>query len=170
MPPSYVDPTKQALPDVSGQNNSQPTWVPYLSRFLLSRPSVTNWVQSCYTFHLAPPVRKLYPPILAFAHQNELSTPDGREVHWILQGLMQLGSAVDELQSLHRANMRRNPSLIWQKDIQAASEQYFWPVWEEHGDFEDGQEDSSKTLVPTFDKYPHISGHISASIGPSGIR
>jgi hypothetical protein len=117
---------------------SQPVWLPYLSRFLLSRPSVTNWVQACYAFHLVPPVWKLINPMLALAHRTSKSTAEGREIHWVLHGVVQLRDAVNELEHNYRAALVSNPSLLWQPDITSTTDRNFWPTWtieeEEHDD------------------------------------
>ncbi|KAI1420503.1 hypothetical protein F5Y12DRAFT_772567 [Xylaria sp. FL1777] len=106
-----------------------PLWAAHLSRFLLTRPCITNWVECSFAYHLQPTVARLKGAMESVAEDFDQKNSDGREIHWILHGLNQLDEALTELDERYGTVLRKNPSLIWQDTITAATDQHFWPVW-----------------------------------------
>jgi hypothetical protein len=45
--------------------------------------------------------------------------------------LKQLSEALNELRNDYGVTLANNPSLIWQRSIQGATDGMFWPVWDE---------------------------------------
>lgn len=106
-----------------------PVWVPHLSRFLLCRAAVTNWTESSFHYHMTPTLKRLTDSLRSLAQEFPETTPESREVHWIVHGLNQLSEGLDELARKHKLTLQKNPSLLWQRDITAATDPCFWPVW-----------------------------------------
>ncbi|KAK8043917.1 hypothetical protein PG994_012755 [Apiospora phragmitis] len=123
---SFHDPVSEESSDVR-----VPPWVPYLSRFLLSRPNVTNWVFSSYRYNLEPVIPDLVKAIALMSHNYGQATPAGRELHWVVQGLNQLSNTLGQVKDDYGLIMRQNPDAIWQRAIMEATDPDSWPVWSE---------------------------------------
>ncbi|KAI0164594.1 hypothetical protein GGR57DRAFT_497469 [Xylariaceae sp. FL1272] len=115
---------------VQGQPNGiLPEYIAHLSMFLLSRASVTNWVESSFAFQLRPSVERLRAALESVAAQFDQKSPETRELHWVHNGLTQLDEALLGLEDEHCDVLKKNPSLIWQDWITAATDPHYWPVW-----------------------------------------
>ncbi|XXG99676.1 hypothetical protein Hte_006017 [Hypoxylon texense] len=110
-------------------NVAIPSWAPYLSRFLLARPNITNWVESSFSYRLQPTVANLKRAIESVAGDFDQRISESREIHWILHGLNQLDEALTDLCNTFGRALQNTPSLIWQDTITAATDPSFWPVW-----------------------------------------
>ncbi|GAW19621.1 hypothetical protein ANO14919_091090 [Xylariales sp. No.14919] len=106
-----------------------PSWAPHLSRFLLARPCITNWVECSFAYHLQPTMARLERAMGSVAGGPDQTSPESREIHWIQQGINQVNEALAGLDESHGPALRENPSLIWQDSITAATDRHFWPVW-----------------------------------------
>lgn len=106
-----------------------PVWIPHLSRFLLCRAAVTNWTESSFHYHMTPTLKRLTDSLRSLKQEFPETTPESREVHWIVYGLNQLSEGLDELSRKHKLTLQKNPSLLWQRDITTATDPCFWPVW-----------------------------------------
>ena len=106
------------------------TWTAVLSQFLTNQMAVTAWVEASWVFHLAPKVMALLHPIQSLREQLEPSSIENREVWWIAMGLEQLSAALNELRREHELSLRDNPTIIWQEQIESATNPHFWPTLE----------------------------------------
>ncbi|KAF2117823.1 hypothetical protein BDV96DRAFT_570977 [Lophiotrema nucula] len=106
-------------------------WLPVLSQFLTDRAAVTTWVEASWRYSLPPNLSRLVPLLLTTKSEIPPATIEGRELRWVLHGLRQLSDALNELRGEYGVTLRENASLIWQWNIQAATEGGFWPVWDE---------------------------------------
>lgn len=126
-PPSRSNTTNQRSSDPF----SQTPWLPALSQFLTQRSTVTTWVEASWRYSLPPNLSRLIPLLINIKSEIPPATIEGRELRWVVHGLRQLSDALNELRGDYGATLRDNPSLIWQWNIQAATEGGFWPVWDE---------------------------------------
>ncbi|KAI0410830.1 hypothetical protein F5X98DRAFT_381374 [Xylaria grammica] len=110
-------------------NAPLPSWAPHLSRFLLARPCITNWVECSFAYHLQPTMARLERAMGSVAGGPDQTSPESREIHWIQHGINQVNEALAGLDESHGPVLRENPSLIWQDSITAATDRHFWPVW-----------------------------------------
>ncbi|KAF2266654.1 hypothetical protein CC78DRAFT_531460 [Lojkania enalia] len=106
-------------------------WLPTLSHFLTERTAVTTWVEASWRYNLPPNLSRLVPLLISIRKDIPPATIEGRELRWVVQGLRQLSDALNELRGDYGVTLKENPSLIWQWNIQAATEGGFWPVWDE---------------------------------------
>lgn len=106
-------------------------WLPALSQFLTDRTAVTTWVEASWRYNLPPNLSRLIPLLNDAKSETPPATVQGRELRWVVHGLRQLSDALNELRDDYGATLKENPSLIWQWNIQAATEPGFWPVWDE---------------------------------------
>lgn len=106
-----------------------PGYLPHLSRFLICRKAVTNWVESNYHYHLMPSLQRLIPQLHSLASLHPTTSAESREVHWVLHGMDQLAKALDGFTESQKARLQANSTLIWQEEIQAATDGSYWPVW-----------------------------------------
>lgn len=122
-------------PDPIVHSNTSPflrtPWLPALSQFLTDRTAVTAWVEASWRYSLPPNISRLIPLLLIIKSEIPPATVEGRELRWVVHGLRQLSDALNELKGDYGTTLRDNPSLIWQWNIQAATEEAFWPVWDE---------------------------------------
>lgn len=107
------------------------SWISNLVRFLIDRNAVTAWVEACCIFQLVPSLDKLPSELKYLRSHGTLHTIDGRELLWLLTSLHQLAAALNNLRVSHASSLKRNPSLIWQKEITTATDSHFWPIWGE---------------------------------------
>ncbi|KAF2467048.1 uncharacterized protein BDR25DRAFT_267857 [Lindgomyces ingoldianus] len=110
---------------------SNTPWLPALSHFLTERAAVTTWVEASWRYSLPPNLSRLVPLLINIKSEIPPATIEGRELRWVVHGLRQLSDALNELRGDYGFTLRDNPSLVWQWNIQAATEGGFWPVWDE---------------------------------------
>ncbi|ORY12258.1 hypothetical protein BCR34DRAFT_306723 [Clohesyomyces aquaticus] len=110
---------------------SNTPWLPTLSHFLTDRAAVTTWVEASWRYNLPPNLSRLVPLLLTTKSEIPPATIEGRELKWVVHGLRQLSDALNELRGDYGFTLKDNPSLLWQWNIQAATEGGFWPVWDE---------------------------------------
>ncbi|KAF2184456.1 hypothetical protein K469DRAFT_185232 [Zopfia rhizophila CBS 207.26] len=134
-PTPRPSPTLRPFPVLISPHNSDPyaftPWLSSLSRLLTDRPALTTWVEASWRYDLPPNLSRLVPVITTMKSEIPPATIEGRELRWVVHGLRQLSEALNELRGDYGVTLRENPSLIWQWNIQAATEGGFWPVWDE---------------------------------------
>ncbi|OCL01351.1 hypothetical protein AOQ84DRAFT_383830 [Glonium stellatum] len=125
--------TAQQLPQsattIEETQQSYGEWIPVLSQFLIDRFAVTTWVEASWRYHLPPNLSRLVPLVEASKKTISPQSIEGRELRWVILGLKQLVEALNELRKEHNVHLRANPSLIWKRNIQSATDAMFWPVW-----------------------------------------
>lgn len=117
-----------------GGHESSVAWIPLLAQFLVSRATVTTWVESAYMFRLAPRLDHLIPLLRYLDLDTRPMNAEAREKYWIILGVRQLAGALYHLYERHSQMLFENPTLIWQQDIEKAEDPSFWPVWQEEPD------------------------------------
>ncbi|KAI8953936.1 hypothetical protein F4801DRAFT_587874 [Xylaria longipes] len=112
-------------------------WITLLSQFLnINRFTVTMWTEASYHYHLVPQMGRQNPLIAQLMTSPSLPARPvidirAREYAWVGIGLHQLSGALKHLAERFGNRLLQNPSLIWQKDIEKAEDEEFWPNWEE---------------------------------------
>ncbi|KAI0182630.1 hypothetical protein EV127DRAFT_449111 [Xylaria flabelliformis] len=123
------NPTDQSFPRTSE------LYITLLSQFLVNPFAATMWTEASYHYRMVPQMGRLDQLIKQFTRSRTLPTPPiddirAREHAWVGIGLHQLSEALRHLAEHSSSRLLQNPSLIWQKDIQRAKDNKFWPNWE----------------------------------------
>lgn len=132
-PAQYLSTIQQPLQNpITPEMNQQPhdEWIPVLSQFLIDRLAVTVWVEASWRYHLPPNLSRLVPLVEGSKKNIWPRSIESRELSWVILGLKQLVEALNELRRDHNVHLRANPSLIWKRNIQSATDAMFWPVWD----------------------------------------
>ncbi|KAI0545461.1 hypothetical protein F4679DRAFT_561029 [Xylaria curta] len=108
----------------------QELWVTLLSQFLVNRFTVTMWTEASYNYRMVPHMGRLK-QLIAQLSAPPIDDITARERAWVGIGLQQLSGALGHLAERFSGRLLENPSLIWQKDIERAEDEEFWPNWEE---------------------------------------
>jgi hypothetical protein len=100
------------------------TFLPLLQRFLESKPTVTAWVESIWTFSKTPPLELLSNQMATWG--TRLSNPAREEYKERVQTLIMVGKDIEELsldlQQLHQEWSKvlgANPTELWEPSINA---------------------------------------------------
>lgn len=106
-------------------------WRPMLARFLVDRLTVTTWVEASWTYGLPPKLSRLVSLVEELRKHTIPKFLEDRELWWIALGLNQLSEALRDTNKKHHMLLKADPTSIWKKDITAATDSKFWPVWDE---------------------------------------
>lgn len=128
---SQTQPPSSNLSSITSNINHATPWLPILSQFLTVRLAVTVWVEGSWRYHFPPNLSRLVPLISRLTANTSPNSIQERELRWVVHGLKQLSEALNELRNDYGVTLANNPSLIWQRSIQGATDGMFWPVWDE---------------------------------------
>lgn len=108
------------------------SWLPVLSQFLLQSGARTVWAETCFSYKLIPDISWLLPKLIFLRDRAGFHNTEEREIRWVYHGLHQLSEALKDLRrkSILRDTLMSNPSCIWGRELQDATDTEYWPVWE----------------------------------------
>lgn len=136
------------------------SWISILAGFLVGRRTVTTWVEACCIYQFLPRLHSLAKTLSYLSAHGSRKTTAGREILWMLNGISQLGSALEDLWGRHAEDLLQNPSLIWTERIKDTVEKDFWPNWEDKDDdFKGNRSDAEDSGQAGFQPDP---GRVSA--------
>jgi hypothetical protein len=150
--------------------NLSEEWRPMLACFLVDRLTVTTWVEASWTYGLPPKLSRLVSLVEELRKQTIPKFLEDRELWWIALGLNQLGEALRDTNEKYHMLLKADPTSIWKKDITAATDSKFWPVWDEDVNIEGADQRNMPRTGAGFQldarlaAMPMLSGVIAGSL------
>jgi hypothetical protein len=133
LSPALSKSTRLSPNDAGRANNRTPPrpWLPALSQFLTQRSAVTAWVEASWRYDFPPNLSRLIPLFVDLEATVAATTPEGRELRWVIQGVGQLNDALQQLRLEFGAKLALYPGLVWRGGLHGGAGRSFWSVWDE---------------------------------------